>query len=165
MGPSQAIELYQKQAIIKQMNKNLTISFVVVTLVTIGSILTYANFNNTSGFTFTNLNQKKLVKGASSDLSLLGSSAFTTPIPSKSIELGSDVSSSFRSRVLESTLAYDKVVSFYKNYFAVEDWTVTTESDSDKFYNLELEKASKTIKITLSKTESDTTLISIHESL
>jgi hypothetical protein len=75
------------------------------------------------------------------------------------------VSSSFRSRVLESTLAYDKVVSFYKNYFAVEDWTVTTESDSDKFYNLELEKASKTIKLTLSKTESDTTLISIHESL
>jgi hypothetical protein len=79
--------------------------------------------------------------------------------------LSVDASSTSKSQVLESTLAYDKIISFYKNFFAVEDWYITDESDTDRFYNLELEKNSKKIKITLSKTESDTTLISIQEAL
>lgn len=165
MGPSQAIELYQKQAIIKQMNKNLAISFAVVTLVTLGSIITYANFTNTSSFNFTNLNQPKVVKGVSTDSSFTGTSSFFTPTPNNSIALSVDASSTTKSQVLESTLAYDKIISFYKNFFAVEDWYITDESDTDRFYNLELEKNGKKIKITLSKTESDTTLISIQESL
>ena len=147
------------------MNKNLAISFAVVTLVTLGSIITYANFTNTSSFNFTNLNQPKVVKGVSTDSSFTGTSSFFTPTPNNSIALSVDASSTTKSQVLESTLAYDKIISFYKTFFAVEDWYITDESDTDRFYNLELEKNGKKIKITLSKTESDTTLISIQESL
>ena len=138
------------------MNKNLTVSFAAVTLVIVASVITYANFINTSEFNFTNLNQPKLVKGVSTKT--------ITPVPSNSIEIGSDVSSTMQSKIIESTLEYEKIITFYKNFFAVEDWYIVEESESDKFYNIELEKHSKRIIITLSKTDTDTTLISIQES-
>ena len=157
MGPSQAIELYQKVAIIKQMNKNLAISFVVVVCVTVASVVTYSNFINTSSFNFTNLNQPKVVKGSSTH-------SFITPIPASSIELSSDISKTSGSKVIETSRDRDRLINYYKKFFMSEDFGIIGEESLSNSYVLEFQKELTTVKLILSDTDYETTLVSIQES-
>ncbi len=141
------------------MNKNLTISFIVLGVVSILSVLSYSTFTNTKKFDFSNLNKPQVVKGASTD----GSSAFFVPIPSETIEISTNVSNNSKSRVLESSKTQDSLVSFYKNFFASEGFSLTNESENEGFYNLGFERGSSKTELTLTKSTDGTVLISSQE--
>lgn len=75
---------------------------------------------------------------------------FYTPIPSNTIIIGSDVSSQTRSQVLESAVSAPELITFYKNFFTMQNWSLLDESSQNGFYNLEFRQGVKQIKITIS---------------
>jgi len=80
--------------------------------------------------------------------------SFFTPVPSKTIEIGFDVSTKSRSRVLESAKNIEELSNFYKNYFAMQNWVLVDESfqiANNGFYSLEFMQGTKLVKITMSE--------------
>lgn len=75
---------------------------------------------------------------------------YFTPVPSKTIEIGSDTSSDSRSQVLESAKSADDLKNFYKNFFYMQEWNLVDESTENNFYILEFRQGTKSVKITIS---------------
>ncbi len=127
-------------------SKNQKITVLSVFLVVL-SALSYAYFTNKPQLSNV---QGVMTATPTTKLQPLTKIEFFTPLPSKTIEIGADVSSQSRSRVLESVNNALDLKNFYKNYFYMQDWVLVDEATQTGFYMLEFRQGTKSVKITIS---------------
>lgn len=118
------------------------------------SAISYVYFSNTPELSNV---QGVMTATPTTKLQPLTQIEFFAPLPSKTIEIGADVSSQSRSRVLESASNATELKNFYKNYFYMQDWVLVDEASQTGFYTLEFRQNTKSVKIAISF-ESDTQL-------
>ncbi len=133
------------------LTKNQKITLLSVLLVMLSAI-SYAYFTNKPQLSNV---QGIMTSTPTTKMKPLTQIEFFTPVPSKTIEIGADVSSQSRSRVLESANNATELKNFYKNYFYMQDWVLIDEASQTGFYTLEFRQNNKSVKIAISF-ESDT---------
>ena len=128
------------------LSKNQKITLLSVFLVVLSAI-SYVYFSNLPQLTNV---QGLMTATPTTTIKPLTKIEFFTPLPSNTIEIGADVSSQSRSRVLESANSATDLNNFYKNYFYMQDWVLVDEASQVGFYTLEFRQGAKSVKIAIS---------------